>query len=75
MVHKRLQRHIIREDGLRRLGTNTSIRSSGVGSRGVELREKETSLRAAGVTDNETWQRETVSKEVLISWLARDAVM
>lgn len=62
MVHERLQRHIIREDGLCRLRTNTAIRPSRVRSRGIELREEEASLRAAGVADNETWQWETVSE-------------
>lgn len=70
MVHKGLQRHVVSEDGLRRLSTDTAVRSGGVCSGGVQLREQETSLRSASVTDNEARQRETVRDEILDRSLA-----
>ena len=58
MIHKRLQRNIISEDNL---GCHTTITSCGVCGGRIHLRQEETRLRAARITDDETWQRKTVS--------------
>lgn len=64
MVHKRLQADIICEDGLSCL-TDTSVRGRSMRSRGIQLSEQETSLRATSIADDESWKRETVLNEVL----------
>ncbi len=63
VVHECLQRDVISEDGLRR--HTTTISASSVCGRGVQLRQQETGLRATGVTNDESRQRETVSNEFL----------
>ena len=55
MIHKRLQRNIIGEDGLRSLSTNTTICTRSVCGGGVQLGQEETRLRATGITHNEAW--------------------
>lgn len=64
MVHERLQTDIIREDSLRRLA-HTAVALRCVRCRGVKLAEQETGLRASGVANNETRQREAVLDKVL----------
>lgn len=64
MVHESLQTDIIREDGLCRL-TDTAIGAGRVRGRRVELGQQETSLRATGVADDESGQREAVLDEFL----------
>lgn len=63
VIHECLQRNIIGEDGLRR--HPTAISTSGVCSRWVQLRQKETGLRTASIADNETGQRESIGDKFL----------
>jgi len=64
VIHERLQTNIVGEDGLCRL-TDTAVRARRVRCRRIELGEQETGLRTAGVTDDETGQREAVLDEFL----------
>ena len=68
MIHKGLQRHVVREDGLRCLGTDAAIGTRSVRRRRVQLGQQETGLRTTGVTNNEPGQRETVRNEVLSTY-------
>ena len=64
MVHKRLQADIVREYRLRSL-RNTAIRARLMCRTGVKLRQQETRLRTARITNNESGQWESVLDEVL----------
>lgn len=67
MLHERLQADVVREDRLRSLA-HAAVRSGArVSSAGVELREEETRLTAAGVADDEAGEGESLADEVL--WL------
>jgi hypothetical protein len=66
MIHKGLQRHVVREDGLRCLGADAAISTSSVRRRRVQLGQQETSLRSTGITNNEPGQGETVRNEILL---------
>jgi hypothetical protein len=68
VVHERLQTDVIREDGLCRL-THASVARRGMCRGRVQFREQETSLRAAGITDNESREREAVLDEILLETL------
>ena len=59
MIHKRLQTDIVRENRLRRLA-HTTIAASRVRGRGIELRQQEAGLGAAGVADDEAGEWEAV---------------
>jgi hypothetical protein len=52
MVHKSLQRHVIRKNGLGSLRHST-VAPSGVGCRRVQFRQQETSLGTTSITDDE----------------------
>ena len=67
MLHEYLQTDIVREDGLTRTRSwGAAIHSTRhVRRTGVELGQQETSLRASLVTDNVTWDGETVNEQVL----------
>ena len=67
MLHEHLQANVVREDRL-------AIASAGrrpvharrhVCRRGIQLGQQEPSLRAVLVADNVTWDRESVSEQVL----------
>lgn len=68
MIHESLQADVVGENGLGGLG-NAAVAARRVRSAGVELGEQETGLRAAGVTDDETGQGETVLDEILSNLL------
>lgn len=63
MVHESLQRDIISEDGLRR--HTSAVSSCRVGGRWVQLGQKETSLGATSIANDETGQWETVGNQFL----------
>ena len=66
MLHERLQADIVCEDCLRSL-RNTAIRPCGcMCGRRVKLRQQESRLRAAGVADDETRQREAIGNKLLL---------
>lgn len=65
MVHKRLERHIVREDGLRALGADATVRPASVRGGRVEFRQQETRLGSAGITHDEPREREAVRDEIL----------
>ena len=65
MLHERLQADIVSENSLGGLA-NAAIAARGVRGGGVELREQEACLRAAGVTYDEARQREAVLDEFLV---------
>lgn len=63
MVHESLQTDVVGEDGLS--CRSTAIAAGLMCGRGVELAEQETSLRTAGITDDESRQWETILDEFL----------
>ena len=64
MIHKSLQADVVSENRLCRLA-DTSVARRGVRRRWVEFGEQETSLGAASIADDESWQREAVLDEFL----------
>jgi hypothetical protein len=70
VIHECLQRDVISEDGLG--GHTTTISTSGVRGRRIQLGQQETGLRATGITNNESRQGETVRNEFLGMTLARE---
>lgn len=69
MLHERLQRDVIGEDGLRAL-TYTAVATSRVRGAGVEFAKQEAGLRATSVTDNEARKWEAILDEFLVGVLA-----
>jgi hypothetical protein len=64
VVHESLQADIVGENRLSSL-SNAAVVARSVRCAGVELGEQETSLRSAGVADDESGKREAVLDEVL----------
>ena len=64
MVHKGLQTDIVGENRLSSL-RDATIAAGSVRRAGVEFGEQESSLRTAGVANNEARKREAVLDEVL----------
>ena len=69
VIHKSLQGHVIREDGLSGLG-NASVGARGVRGGRVEFGEQETRLGATGIADDETREGEAILDEFLSYMLA-----
>ena len=70
MVHECLQTDVVGEDGLCGL-RDTTVGSSSVCCRRVELAEQETGLRATSIAHNETGKWETILDELLGVLLGR----
>lgn len=65
VLHKRLQRDVVGEDGLGGLGSDTAVCPRRVRRRRVQLGEQETSLGSAGIADNEAREGEAIRDEFL----------
>lgn len=64
MLHKHLEGNIIGKDG-RSNGCRAVLAARDVGGRWVELGQQETGLGSVLVTDNVTWDRETIRQQLL----------
>jgi hypothetical protein len=65
VVHEGLQRHVVCENSLSGRGSYTTIWTSGVCSRWVELGQEESSLRTTSITNNKARKRKAIGDEIL----------
>lgn len=65
MVHKGLEGHVVCENCLSSRGSYTTVRASRMRGGWVKLGQKESSLRATCITNDESRERESISDEIL----------
>jgi len=70
MIHESLQTNIIRKNRLRAL-TWAAISTRGMRRAGIQLAKQEACLRASGVADDETREREAILDEILLGFQVR----